>query len=360
MRLSFVVALAAMLVVASAAPAQKITALPAPAAPASGADQVLAIQGTGCMYQSAPCRDVRMSLAQIGTYIAIDPTVQAAYQPKNGNSTGNASTATKLATPRNINGVPFDGSADIGINAIDLTYRLIAASNLGDLTNPVYARINLGLGTLATQNGTFSGTSSGTNTGDQTIALTGDVTGSGTGAFSATLASVNSTPGTCGATNAIPALTVNSKGLTTGCTTGTALATVAVSGLDTDLAGAGWTKVGVAVDANGGTLGAGVTASARYKQIGKTVFIRVRVDLGASPGCSGCTAIRITLPVTPATTDADDQTVLFGRESAQIGFGIQGVIPNGVAQMVIAKAADNSYPGGTSYVLQLAGVFEAS
>jgi hypothetical protein len=44
-----------------------------------------------------------------------------------------------------------------------------------------------GLGTLSTQNGTFSGTSSGTNTGDQTIALTGDVTGSGTGSFPATI-----------------------------------------------------------------------------------------------------------------------------------------------------------------------------
>jgi hypothetical protein len=50
------------------------------------------------------------------------------------------------------------------------------------------ARTNLGLGTLATQNGTFSGTSSGTNTGDQTITLTGDVTGTGTGTFAATIA----------------------------------------------------------------------------------------------------------------------------------------------------------------------------
>jgi hypothetical protein len=53
-------------------------------------------------------------------------------------------------------------------------------------------RATLGLGTLATQNGTFSGThsgtTSGTNTGDQTITLTGDVTGSGTGSFAATIA----------------------------------------------------------------------------------------------------------------------------------------------------------------------------
>lgn len=45
-----------------------------------------------------------------------------------------------------------------------------------------------GLGTLATQSGTFSGNSSGTNTGDQTITLTTDVTGSGVGSFVATIA----------------------------------------------------------------------------------------------------------------------------------------------------------------------------
>ena len=49
-------------------------------------------------------------------------------------------------------------------------------------------RTTLGLGTLATQSGTFSGTSSGTNTGDQTITLTTDVTGSGVGSFAATIA----------------------------------------------------------------------------------------------------------------------------------------------------------------------------
>ena len=44
-----------------------------------------------------------------------------------------------------------------------------------------------GLGSLATQSGTFSGTSSNVNTGDQTIILTGDVTGSGNGSFETTL-----------------------------------------------------------------------------------------------------------------------------------------------------------------------------
>lgn len=58
-------------------------------------------------------------------------------------------------------------------------------------------RATLGLGTLATQNGTFSGThsgtSSGTNTGDQTITLTGAVTGSGTAGITTTLSNATVT-----------------------------------------------------------------------------------------------------------------------------------------------------------------------
>jgi len=66
-----------------------------------------------------------------------------------------------------------------------------------------------GLGSLATQSGTFSGTSSGSNTGDQTISLTGDVTGSGTGSFAATLAASGATAGT------YTSVTVDTKGRVT-------------------------------------------------------------------------------------------------------------------------------------------------
>lgn len=84
------------------------------------------------------------------------------------------------------------GRSSAGAGDIEEISCTSAGRALLDDANAAAQRTTLGLGTLATQSGTFSGThsgtTSGTNTGDQTITLTGDVTGSGTGTFAATIA----------------------------------------------------------------------------------------------------------------------------------------------------------------------------
>jgi len=80
------------------------------------------------------------------------------------------------------------GRSSAGAGDIEEITCTAAGRALLDDADAAAQRTTLGLGTLATQSGTFSGTSSGTNTGDQTITLTGDVTGSGTGSFATAIA----------------------------------------------------------------------------------------------------------------------------------------------------------------------------
>jgi hypothetical protein len=103
-----------------------------------------------------------------------------------------ADDAVTYAKIQNVSGTDkLLGRSTAGAGDVEEIPCTAAGRALLDDANAAAQRATLGLGTLATQNGTFSGThsgtTSGTNTGDQTITLTGDVTGSGTGSFAATI-----------------------------------------------------------------------------------------------------------------------------------------------------------------------------
>jgi hypothetical protein len=121
---------------------------------------------------------------------------------------------------QSISGLTTSADQTVYTTASD-TYATTSLTSFGrsliDDTDAATARTTLGLGTLATQSGTFSGThsgtTSGTNTGDQTITLTGDVTGSGTGSFATTIANDAVTAAKI-ASNAVTTAKINAAAVT--------------------------------------------------------------------------------------------------------------------------------------------------
>lgn len=149
-----------------------------------------------------------LSIYRSGAYVAVTPSLvdgtvttaklaDGAVTTAKASNLGTAALADGAVTYAKLQDVSATdrllGRSSSGSGDVEEITCTAAGRALLDDADAAAQRATLGLGTLATQSGTFSGThsgtTSGTNTGDQTITLTGDVTGSGTGSFAATIAS---------------------------------------------------------------------------------------------------------------------------------------------------------------------------
>jgi hypothetical protein len=115
------------------------------------------------------------AITSLGTLSGLTVTA-----PISGNITGNSATATKLATPRNINGVAFDGSINITISPIIDAATLTGTTLAGNVTKSSLTS----LGTLSnlTVTGPIAGSVAGTsatvtNPAQPTITSVGNLTG---------------------------------------------------------------------------------------------------------------------------------------------------------------------------------------
>jgi hypothetical protein len=98
-----------------------------------------------------------------------------------------------------------------------------------------------------------------------------------------------------------------------------------------------------------------VSATSRYKQIGKMIFIQLVIVITAN-GTAG-TRVNATLPFVSANTAGSQ--VISGKATAVSGKALTGVILPNSNQILIVNY-DNSYPGANGETLVLQGWYEAA
>jgi hypothetical protein len=222
-----------------------------------------------------------------------------------GSISGNAGTATILATARTIGGVSFNGSANISLPGVN------ASGNQNTSGNAATATILLNARTI-------------TIDGDVDATAT-SFDGSGNITLSTVLDTVNSNVGTYGTTTAIPVVTVNAKGLVTAVSTAAIQTsfdidadsgtTNAINGGDT-LTVAGGTGVATTVSGNTVTVDIGqavaTTSNVTFNNVAVDGTLTSDDITAATMTASGHVIVQGNLTVNGTTTTVNSNTVAIG------------------------------------------------
>jgi hypothetical protein len=279
-----------------------------------------------------------------------------------GALTGNADTATVLATARTIGGVSFNGSANIdlpGVNAAGNQNTsglagsatiLATARTIGGTSFNGSADIAVALAATATKWATA-----------RTASITGDVTwtsgnfdGTANVTGASTLATVNSNVGSFGSTTAIPIVTVNAKGLVTAVSTGaisTSFDLDADSGTTNAVAGgetltiAGGT--GVATSVSGNTVSVAIGQAVATNS--NVTFNNVSVDgtltsddiTATTLTASGNVIVSGNLTVNGTTTTVNSNTVAIGDAIMTLNSDETGT-PSANAGLEVERGTSNN------------------
>jgi hypothetical protein len=279
-----------------------------------------------------------------------------------GALTGNADTATVLATARTIGGVSFNGSANINLPGVNSAGNqdtsgvaasatiLATARTIGGTSFNGSADIAVALAATATKWATA-----------RTASITGDVTwtsgnfdGTANVTGASTLATVNSNVGSFGSTTAIPIVTVNAKGLVTAISTGaisTSFDLDADSGTTNAVAGgetltiAGGT--GVATSVSGNTVSVAIGQAVATNS--NVTFNNVSVDgtltsddiTATTLTASGNVIVSGNLTVNGTTTTVNSNTVAIGDAIMTLNSDETGT-PSANAGLEVERGTSNN------------------
>lgn len=180
-----------------------LTGIPSTFTPSAHSHVISDVMSLQTTIDAKVTNDLTASTTVAPSKTAVNTALASKYDASNPSGyqtsaqvTSGARNAISLTTTGTIGASTYNSTTGVlnvpnyasGITAETDPLALKITNNLSDLNNVTTARTNLGLGTLATQSGSFSGTSSGTNTGDNSVNTlysglvsnathTGDVTG---------------------------------------------------------------------------------------------------------------------------------------------------------------------------------------